>query len=175
MELKKLCRTTGLTTTQEWANLIGCFPIRFEADLLLKNFPKCIAVRTLYSEDDLRLSVYCLPKGVVMPIHDHPSMFVMSYVLFGEMFARTYTRMGKDVFKKESRTLKKNEYMVIEGERHNLHEMTGVENTLFLDIIFPDYNYSSRQCTHYEEPPSQPGDMVRLKVVEEPDYEMTEF
>ena len=115
LQLQKLGKVQGLTKTTEWSELLGCFPLRFQVEELLKDFPTSIAVRTLYSQNDLRLSVYCLPKGITMPIHDHPSMFVLSYLLLGEMFVRTYTRLGKDTYKKESRNIKKEEYMVIEG------------------------------------------------------------
>jgi|JI6StandDraft_1071083.scaffolds.fasta_scaffold27097_4 hypothetical protein len=55
--------------------------------------------------------------------------------------------------------------------------MTGVEHSLFLDVLFPDYNYTSRLCTHYKEVPSaEPSSsVVRLEVDEEPEYEMIEF
>jgi len=99
-ELKKLGKIQGLTQTKEWSELMSCFPLQFEAGALLKDFPKAIAVRNLYSHDDLRLSVYCLPKGAVMPIHDHPSMFVLTYLLLGDMLMSSYTRVGKDAYKK---------------------------------------------------------------------------
>lgn len=167
LQLQKLGKVQGLTHTTEWTELMKCFPLRFDTNLLLKNFPKCIAVRTVYSENDLRLSLYCLPKGITMPTHDHPSMFVLSYLMMGEMLVNNYTRLGNATYKSETRTVKANEHMVIEGEKNNLHSMTGLEHSLFLDVIFPDYNYTNRLCTHYREksPPNQ-ANLVQLETVE---------
>lgn len=78
-------------------------------------------------------------------------MFVLGYILYGEMEADFYTKLTKGVYKKETKNLKKGDYMVIEGQKNNLHQFTGKTNTMFLDILFPDYDHINRVCTHYKQ------------------------
>jgi hypothetical protein len=85
LQLQKLNKIHNISQTNEFKELMKCFPLRFDAEALMKKFPKHISVRTLYSQNDLRLSVYCLPQRISMPIHDHPKMFVVSHVLTGEI------------------------------------------------------------------------------------------
>jgi hypothetical protein len=66
--------------------------------------------------------------------------------------------------------------MVIEGERHNLHEITGVQNSIFMDIIFPDYNSTDRVCTYYEEIPNfAQKDIVKLSIMEDFQVDIYKF
>lgn len=133
------------------------------------NFPKCIAIKTFYSQNDLRLSAYFLPKNVRMPIHDHPKMFVLGYVLLGEMQAEMYTKLAKETYRKETKILKKDDFMLIEGEKDNLHQFTGLSNTVFLDILFPDYDHTNRVCTHYREVSVDATKMTaKLEIDEDP-------
>lgn len=85
---------------------MSCFPIRVDKDLLLKSFPRAIGISTLYSDDDLRISAYFLPKGLTMPLHDHPNMFVLGMVLHGIMQAKLYTKLGGMTYKKSVQVLK---------------------------------------------------------------------
>ena len=71
-----------------------------------------IGVRHLYQEPDLRLSVYCLPKGSKMKLHDHPTMKVLAYILEGSMEARIFnkekTDNGETVFRKAVKYFERN-------------------------------------------------------------------
>jgi quercetin dioxygenase-like cupin family protein len=42
-----------------------------------------IAERTLFDHGGLRVSLFFIPKGKTMPLHDHPGMIVIAYVLQG--------------------------------------------------------------------------------------------
>lgn len=172
----KLAGTPNIAQTAEFKGLLGCFPLRVEMDLLLRDFPKTIAIRTLYSEPDLRVSAYCLPRAVTMPLHDHPDMLVLGVVLHGLMQAKLYTRLGGTTYRRTVRELRRDDHVLIEGATHNLHEFTGLEDTVFLDVLTPDYDHVRRVCTHYREVPgTQQGEQVRLQVDEDPDYEMAEL
>ena len=56
------------------------------------------------------------------------------------------------------------EYAVIDGLRsleQNLHEFQAEEDTMFLDIIFPDYD-EDRDCLFFKEHQHLGGDLYKL-------------
>ena len=115
---------------------IDSIPFEFQ-----KGHPQKVGIRTIYSHKNLRLSVYHLPKNLIMKMHDHPSMQVMTYVLAGNMKARTLTHKKKNLFEQKIKDIGIKDIMTIDGIEDNMHEFVGGENgCTFLDILFPDYD-----------------------------------
>lgn len=56
-----------------------------DAFILPQEFPTVITEGKIYQEANLRVSIFFVPKGCRIPIHDHPNMFVISKVLSGKM------------------------------------------------------------------------------------------
>ena len=59
-----------------------------------------IAMGNIYFNHPLRISVYFLPKGETMKLHDHPNMEVVNYILKGKMQADVFTHLNEDTYKK---------------------------------------------------------------------------
>lgn len=63
--------------------------IRLE-NLILPSFPTKVSEGRIHIEDMLRISVFFIPRGTEMPLHDHPSMFVLCKVLQGKLIRDSY-------------------------------------------------------------------------------------
>ena len=53
----------------------------------------------------VRISLYYIPKGITMKIHDHPKMEVISYLVKGKMKASLFTHKHDDIYSKTSAIL----------------------------------------------------------------------
>ena len=56
----------------------------------VKNTSQVIRVRNIFAHPLLRISIYHLPKGITMKLHDHPTMNVISYILKGSITAHIF-------------------------------------------------------------------------------------
>lgn len=96
-------------------------------------FGSKIAERTLQTaldDDGLRISLYYMPKGTRMPLHDHPQMMVLTFILEGQVSATLYSpTIHHSIFFKEEITLKSQSFALIDGIRtneRNLHQLYAV-------------------------------------------------
>jgi quercetin dioxygenase-like cupin family protein len=63
-------------------------------------------LETVLDEHGLRISLYYMPKGTHMPLHDHPQMMVLTFILEGQVSANFYTpTIHHSVYFKEHLTL----------------------------------------------------------------------
>ena len=89
-----------------------------------------------------------------MPLHNHPKMMVIAYLVQGSIQGKLYSQTSVDmVFLKKEIKLGKKQFACIDGLRtmeYNLHEFEALEDTLILDILFPDYD-EERDCSFYKE------------------------
>lgn len=71
-------------------------------------------------------------------------MLVASFIFKGKLEAKIYSPTENLlIFNKETVIIKEGEMSFIDGLRtndNNLHELKAIENTYFLDILFPDYD-----------------------------------
>jgi len=85
-----------------------------------------------------------MPAGETMKLHSHPSMLVVSYMIRGRLEAKIYSpTITAGVFEKETLLLSPGAVSYIDGMRtnnRNLHEFHAIEDSYFLDILFPDYD-----------------------------------
>jgi hypothetical protein len=113
-----------------------------------------IGYRNLLEKKGLRITLYFLPAGETIKLHNHPAMLVVSYVVEGQLQAKLYSPTGSPaLYNKETSTLGRDTVSYIDGLRtnhKNLHEFLALEDTYFLDILFPDYD-DKRECTFFEE------------------------
>lgn len=87
-----------------------------------------VAERTIPTALDsigLRMSIYYMPKGTKMPIHNHPQMMVVTYIIEGQVLANLYTATQQpEIYTKEEFLLKNQSLALIDGLRtpeRNLH------------------------------------------------------
>lgn len=88
-----------------------------------------IGIRNIFEFDSMRMTIYYLPQGEVMKLHDHPRMQVISYVLRGKMEARIYSPLPDRTYDKETAVLEEKSVRFIDGcrtTRDNLHEFVAI-------------------------------------------------
>lgn len=84
-----------------------------------------IGVRNILIQGPLRITIYHLPQGKIMKLHDHPQMEVVNYVIKGTMQANIYSHLNGNSYRRETQVLKGNSIKYIDGmytKEDNLHE-----------------------------------------------------
>jgi hypothetical protein len=116
--------------------------------------PRGVGFRNILEKKGLRITIYLLPAGEIIKLHNHPAMLVVSYVVQGCLEAKLYSPTGSPgLYDKETSRLESESLSYIDGLRtthKNLHEFRALEDTYFIDILFPDYD-DKRDCTFFEE------------------------
>ncbi len=112
-------------------------------------------------------SVFALDAGETIPLHDHPSLDVISKVLCGRMRVHTYEWIdqasllardcGEVVLDRDDDSL------VLRKSPGTLHTVTAIEPTAFLDLFAPYYDDDARPCTYYKV--ARVDDHVQLRAV----------
>lgn len=149
-----------------------------------------IGYHPIYSDDLLSISIFVLPAGACIPLHDHPGMTVLSKILFGALDVTSYDMPGSmltppkppnpfDLFgggggKKRSRRRLLCEAasrrsvaapcptLRLDAGIGNIHEFTAREHTAIFDVLTPPYNeFAGRSCHYYRENESAEGDGER--------------
>lgn len=59
-----------------------------------------IGIRNILIHGPLRITIYYLPQGGIMRLHDHPQMEVVNYVIKGSMQANIYSHLKEKIYKK---------------------------------------------------------------------------
>ncbi len=63
-------------------------------DKNISNITNEVGICNILDEFPLRITVYYLPQGEVMKLHDHPRMEIINYLLKGKMKANLYTPLS---------------------------------------------------------------------------------
>jgi hypothetical protein len=146
--------------------------------LSLPAHPQGIGIRNILELGGSRITLYFLPAGQTMKLHNHPSMLVISHLLRGDISALLYSPTPQPaVFRREALRLRAPDCAFIDGIRHplrNLHQLTANEDTYFVDILFPDYD-ENRQCLFLEEEQQLTEHEWKLRPCEEEDCEFFEL
>jgi hypothetical protein len=122
---------------------------------------------TVYEDPEQRyvMQVFFLPKGCVMPLHDHPQMAVISKLLIGSIDIASYSykhipsspgrsrTYGREVVPSGRHTLslddKDTSLSILLPDIGNLHAMRALEHSMFFDILSPPYRPPVTDCTYY--------------------------
>ena len=138
----------------------------------------------------MRISIYFIPQGTRIPLHDHPTMHVISKILKGRIDCDCYQLQDpshqvtkpKEYLKsledtipvefplliatKSSHDLTSGDVVCLTPE-NNLHTMYAREDCIFLDVICPDYDRVDKFLNLYEEVEGEvsgeTGVMLRMK------------
>jgi hypothetical protein len=145
----------------------------------LPAFPPRISEGPIYIEDKLRVSLFFVPRGAEMPLHDHPGMFVLCKILkgrlirdsfklnssywqfaFPQQFMKVPTVLIQGKFQnkvlpsvwatKTTGLVKENDVDTVTPDT-NLHRFVALEDSIFFDVISPDYDHKEVFLNHYEE------------------------
>lgn len=122
----------------------------------------------VFDQPGVHASLFYLPEGATIPMHDHPAMTVISKVLLGKMRTRTLTWIdalaglarddGDSEINAEDRAVT---YLGSPGAGV-LHEITALSECMFFDLFAPYYSEEEgRDCSYYQVGLAHPG-LVRL-------------
>ena len=125
----------------------------------------------VWSTPAFRASLFLMPAGRTMPIHDHPGMDVLLKVLWGQVRIRSYDwaegRPGHARATSDRIVSPADDPQRLGPRSHNLHRLDALEDSAFLDVCAPDYSEEDgRPCRYYveEEVVGLEGDtLVRLR------------
>jgi hypothetical protein len=105
------------------------------------------------TDSSFHASIFALAEGETIPLHDHPSLDVISKVLRGRIRVRTYewldaeslvaSELGEVILGAEDDAL------VLRKSPGTLHTITAIEATVFLDLFAPYYDDLLRPCNYY--------------------------
>jgi hypothetical protein len=125
-------------------------------------------------------SVFALKQNETIPLHDHPSLDVITKVLRGRVRVRTYEWLDEANLiareRGEAVIGENDEALVLRKWPGTLHTVTALEAAAFLDLFAPYYDDDLRPCRYYkiaglpdchvsERAPRQAGNSVTLRVV----------
>lgn len=99
-------------------------------------------------------SVFLVPAGAVLPLHDHPGMTVLLRTLAGRFAIRSYdwAESGLARIAAERTVSPSDPPQVLRPDQANLHRIEAVEDGAFLDLFSPYYSEEEgRPCTYYLE------------------------
>ena len=113
----------------------------------------------IVSSNEFDMSVFIIPKGRQLPLHDHPSMVVLSKVIVGELNVRCFspenlnwrghTSAGKASLISSSMRTSNNAAWMLTPVLGNVHELKADETTIVFDVLMPPYLEPERPCNFY--------------------------
>lgn len=110
---------------------------------------------------NFHIAAFLLPKGKLLPIHDHPKMAVCSKLIGGELKVRSFTTTSSEPLSPKAKTCidvelsedsiktPADDAWVISSTKNNYHEFTALSDCVILDVLIPPYAYPERTCTYY--------------------------
>lgn len=109
----------------------------------------------IFSSDQIGISLFFLSKGTGFPLHDHPEMIAMSYLLKGTIHCRNADIISVKRTHIEAREVRNEvingpSLLTLTPEAGNLHSLTAREDCILLDVFLPNYS-DSRDCTFFKE------------------------
>ena len=130
-----------------------------------------IGYHHIISDRSLSMSVFVLPAGSAIPLHDHPEMAVLSKVLFGALRVTSYDMperapppVAASLFggRSAARRLRVGAPSTrtvaapcapiwLEPRAGNIHAFEALEHTAILNILTPPYDDAAGRSCHYYE------------------------
>ena len=152
-----------------------------------EHFPSFPTEGVVHKEFGLRVSLFFLPKGTRTLLHDHPHMYVINKVLKGKFMKHQYALEDSEFQKtipqeyvNRTNSLSSFEFPIVTSTKSveeisvgsmglitpedNLHAFETDEDSIFLDVIAPDYDDVDIFFNTYEELERLSGDKVKLKM-----------
>lgn len=122
---------------------------------------KRVTYKHIYEDKTFSIGIFILPPGVAIPLHDHPGMSVISRMLYGSLYFKSYDLVKNNAIYSGSKQparlcvekiITAPYTMEVLPESGNLHELIGGDDIgcAFLDIITPPYDVEEgRNCTYF--------------------------
>ena len=124
-----------------------------------------IMYRHVHEDDGVSIGVFELPRGAVIPLHNHPSMTVFSRVLYGTLHIRAYDWASASYYDQPCVPgVVRPAYLTMDGHisapvtsvlfptrNGNIHAFRAITDCAVLDVLAPPYRGGDRGCTYYVE------------------------
>jgi hypothetical protein len=122
-----------------------------------------------------RVSLFLLPAGAVIPLHDHPDMIVLMRVVLGRVRVISLDWVDRRALLARpsgARVLGAGDDVVdADPTDRNLHAVEALEPSAFLDVLTPDYAHD-RPCTYFVAQPTNscmsPRGLMQLRPIPSP-------
>lgn len=142
--------------------------------------PKQVHYQHVYENEAFSIGIFILPPSVSIPLHDHPGMSVISRILYGSVYIKSYDLVKGAVVSGTTRLARLCVDQVVTAPHTmellptcgNIHELVGGGDfgCAFLDIITPPYDANGgRDCTYFrvlDSPVSQNNESEKLVALE---------
>jgi len=137
--------------------------------------------QTVYGCENFQISTFIIPKGMEIPLHNHPAMTVFSKCLYGSAKVQTYK--WKDGNYENARAHKPRACELVSdvvitaldggvqvcSPEENIHRVVAITDLAILDVFVPPYDAGGeRGCTYYELNREQKESFTLLEIVYSP-------
>ena len=137
--------------------------------------------QTVYGCENFQISTFIIPKGMEIPLHNHPAMTVFSKCLYGS--ARVQTYKWKDGNYENAKAHKPRACELVSdvvitaldggvqvcSPEENMHRVVAITDLAILDVFVPPYDAGGeRGCTYYELNREQKESFTLLEIVDPP-------
>ncbi len=151
-----------------------------------KKYSRTFSSRSVYSQtvygcENFQISTFIIPKGMEIPLHNHPAMTVFSKCLCGSAKVQTYK--WKDGNYEYARAHKPRACELVSdvvitalddsvqvcSPEENIHRVVAITDLAILDVFVPPYDAGGeRGCTYYELNREEKESFTLLEIVDSP-------
>ena len=149
--------------------------------------PPAVYSQRIYGGEDFQICTFIIPKGMEIPLHNHPEMTVLSKCLYGSARVQKYKWAdGKyedtTACKPRGCHLVSDDVIVASGggiqvcsPEENIHRIVAITDVAILDVFVPPYDVNGdRDCTYYDLDGTE-NEEAETEIETEEELEITEI
>jgi len=130
-------------------------------------------IEILNKTKSLQTVIIHLKAGEEVPLHDHPNTHVFLYVVNGQLQMDCFDRVKQAADKiwitpTLSKIFKNTDNILLTPDVNNLHHITAITDTSFMDVVTPGYFESCNEPSWYEIC-NQKSDIIEVQPISQPD------